>query len=136
VAQPERAIAALKKSLAINPMCEQCHLQLGLILSQRDNPGAEAEKALREAIRLNPGDVTAHYELGRILAKQNHAQEAITELRKTIELDSKNDRAYYQLGRVYLAMGDEANARICLDTVRDLKEKRRAASEEHLSRSR
>jgi cytochrome c-type biogenesis protein CcmH/NrfG len=135
LAQPERAITALQKSLAINPMCEQCYLQLGLILSQRES-GAEAEKALREAIRLNPSDVTAHYELGRILAKQNHTQEAITELRKTIELDSKNDRAYYQLGRVYLAMGDEANARICLDTVRDLKEKRRAASEERLSRSR
>ena len=135
LAQPEQAIAALKKSLTINPGCEQCHLQLGLILAGRDL-SAEAEMSFREAIRLNPGDVTAHYELGRILAKENHAPEAVAELRKAIELDSGNDRAYYQLGRVYLAMGDKANARICLDTVRDLKEKRRAASEERLSRSR
>jgi tetratricopeptide (TPR) repeat protein len=134
MAQPSRAIAAMRKAVTINPGCEQCYFQLALLLG--DSGGeSEAMQLLREAIRLNPRDASAHYELGKIMAQQKRNSEAIAELRKTIEYDREHDRAYYQLGRLYLALGDRAEAQTFFETARDLKEKRRAASQERLSNS-
>jgi Flp pilus assembly protein TadD len=99
-----------------------------------DNGGeTEALRSLREAIRLNPTNVSAHYELGKALAKRKQQTEAVAEFQKAIELDPQLDTAYFQLGRIYLAAGDRAKAQTYLDTSRDLKEKRRAASEARLS---
>jgi cytochrome c-type biogenesis protein CcmH/NrfG len=45
---------------------------------------AEAERELREAIRLAPGLGEAHRELGRLYARQGRAAEAATALREAL----------------------------------------------------
>ena len=126
------AIAAIRKSLAINPQCEQCCFHLALVFLDAGND-AEATALLRKVIRMNPSNASAHFQLGKTLAKQKNHTEAIAELQKTIDLDPQQDLAYYQLGHAYLATGDRPKGEAYLATARELKEKRRAAAEDRMS---
>lgn len=126
------AIVALRKAASIHPGCEQCDLHLALVLLDKGDE-SEALRLLREAIRLNPANASAHYQLGKTLAQRKENSEAVAELEKAVELDPSQDRACYQLGRLYLTLGDKARSQMYFDKVRDLKEKRLAVSQEHLS---
>lgn len=128
------AITAIRKSLIINPACEQCYFHLSLVFLDAGND-VEAKVLLRKVISMNPSNASAHFQLGKTLAKQKENAEAIEELKRTIDLDPQQDLAYYQLGHVFLAMGDRPGAEAYLATARALKEKRRAAAEERLSKA-
>jgi tetratricopeptide (TPR) repeat protein len=52
----------------------------------------------REAIRLDPGLVKAHYSLGMALRGKNQLAEAIAELREAVRLDPRNAAAFADLG--------------------------------------
>ena len=49
-----------------------------------------------------------------------------------VALDPRQDLAYYQLGRLYLAMGEREKGQACLKMATELKEKRRAATQERV----
>jgi tetratricopeptide (TPR) repeat protein len=53
-------------------------------LADWDWSGAEA--AFRESIRLNPGYAEAHYELGVLLMRQRHLEQAMTSIRRAVFL--------------------------------------------------
>jgi eukaryotic-like serine/threonine-protein kinase len=68
--------------------------------------GAAAEKAVREALRLQPSMYEAHYHLGRALLAQQRYPEAIAAFQQARELSPEAWTSDLGLGQVYLAQGD------------------------------
>ena len=68
--------------------------------------GAAAEKAVREALRLQPSMYEAHYHLGRALLAQQRYQEAIAAFQQARELSPEASTSDLGLGQAYLAQGD------------------------------
>ncbi len=65
-----------------------------------------AEKASREALRLQPSFVPAYYHLGRALLLQKRYAEAIDSFQREKELSPNSTMADLGLGQVYLAQGN------------------------------
>jgi serine/threonine protein kinase/tetratricopeptide (TPR) repeat protein len=65
-----------------------------------------AEKASREALRLQPSFVPAYYHLGRALLLQKRYAEAIASFQREKELSPNGTMADGGLGQAYLAQGD------------------------------
>ena len=64
----------------------------------------------RQAVRFNPNDATAHYNLGRILANRGQLDEAVIQFQKTLEIRHNDDEAHNNLGIALAGLGriDEA----------------------------
>ena len=71
----ERADAASRAALALDPELAEAHVSRGLALVYSKR-GEEAEQEFRQAIRLNPKLFEAHYFFGRALLQQGRAEEA------------------------------------------------------------
>jgi serine/threonine protein kinase/Flp pilus assembly protein TadD len=69
-----------------------------------------AEKASREALRLQPSFVPAYYHLGRALLLQKRYAEAIDFFQREKELSPNSTMADLGLGQVYLAQGNYEQA--------------------------
>jgi serine/threonine protein kinase/predicted Zn-dependent protease len=69
-----------------------------------------AEKASREALRLQPSFVPAYYHLGRALLLQKRYAEAIDSFQREKELSPNSTMAELGLGQVYLAQGNYEQA--------------------------
>lgn len=67
-------------------------------------------KIYKIIIELNPSNVHARIELGKIYVKQRKEAEAERLFTKVIELDAKNVHARLELGRLYVKQGKEAEA--------------------------
>ena len=80
-----------------------------LCYKQPPDPVA-AERASREALRLQPSFVPAYYHLGRALLLQKRYAEAITSLQREKELSPNSTMADLGLGQVYLAQGNYEQA--------------------------
>jgi tetratricopeptide (TPR) repeat protein len=63
------------------------HTMLAVVKAQYDFEWAEAMTTLQRAIRLNPGDATAHHWFGYVLMELGHFEEAEREFQKAAELD-------------------------------------------------
>jgi serine/threonine protein kinase/cytochrome c-type biogenesis protein CcmH/NrfG len=70
----------------------------------------DAEKAVREALRLQPSMYEAHYHLGRALLAQKRYSEAIAAFEQARELSPEASTSDLGLGQVYLAQGDYQKA--------------------------
>ena len=69
------ALEPLHSAVRIRPGCEVCHEKLGrALLATSDVPGGIAE--LEEAIRLDPNDPKAHFELGRAYRQAGQTERA------------------------------------------------------------
>jgi len=66
----------------------------------------EAERHLRQAAELNPGDVEAHLNLGRVLHNLSRTTEALAEFDQVLKLDPKTPLARFHRGMVLLALGN------------------------------
>ena len=75
----------------------------------------EAEKELREAVRLNPEMAQAHYQLGTVLEAEDHTDAAITALQEAIRLDANYAEPHYELARIYRKQGKSAAAKAEVD---------------------
>jgi tetratricopeptide (TPR) repeat protein len=71
---------------------------------------AEAEKAFRETIAINPNHFRANLLLGRILGMKNDPQGALAYSRKAVSLEPNSADAHKFLANVYIELGDNANA--------------------------
>lgn len=71
----------------------------------------EAEKAIEEAIQLNPDEVLAYINLGNLLDQVGKKEEAEKAYQKAISIDPKNVRAHYNLGLLYSEQGKLKEAR-------------------------
>jgi serine/threonine protein kinase/Flp pilus assembly protein TadD len=72
----ERAEAAAKKAVSLDPDLAEAHASLGTALSL-SHRHAEAEQSFRTAIRLNPGLFEAHYFFARDSFAQGKLEQAI-----------------------------------------------------------
>lgn len=110
------AVSAHREAVALAPSGGSFHAGLGRALAASDDPDSrpEALLALRSAVRLNPGDVDARYELGKLLLAANRPEEAVSVLEEAVRQEPEFHNAYYVLGQAHLRAGRPERARECL----------------------
>ncbi len=86
------AIKAYKKILAKNPKDDVAHFNLGRSYNKL-NEDKDAEKSLRQAVKLKPDDTEYQTELGAIMIKFAKYDEAISVLKRALKLDESNSQA-------------------------------------------
>jgi tetratricopeptide (TPR) repeat protein len=106
-----RAEAVVAARLTANkyPDSALAYLVLGEMLNREGNL-VDAERALHEAIRLDPKRGKAYFELGYAQHNQRKWREAIESYRRAIELQPGFTLAHYNLGLSLQAINDEAGA--------------------------
>jgi tetratricopeptide (TPR) repeat protein len=113
----DRAIAEYKKALDTNPRNVHAHQRLGFLLynNQRQFEAGLAQTA--EALRLDPNDACAHYDLGMALMHQAQFDAALPHLAQAVRLMPEGfDRRYnpadmqYALASAWIAKGDFTQA--------------------------
>ena len=82
----EKARAAARKSLDLNPRLAEGHVALGAVIEAYDWNWAEAEREYRRALELSPGLPAAHLWYGMFLRDQGRLREALPELRRAAQL--------------------------------------------------
>ena len=70
---------------------------------------ARAAVAYELALRLHPGVLWGHYQLGRIAFVQGHFADALKELNAEMQANPGNLRALYERGLVYLYRGEKGD---------------------------
>ena len=108
----EKARAAARKSLELNPRLAEGHVALAAVIEAYDWNWAEAEHEYRKALELSPGLPAAHLWYGMFLRDQGRMSEAMPELRRAAELEP-----YSVLTSVNLAYGllSEGNYAVALE---------------------
>lgn len=71
----------------------------------------EAEKNLREAIRIEPDLAKAHFQLGTVLDDLDRPQEALAELREAARLDAAYPEPHMAMARLLHKLGRESDAK-------------------------
>jgi serine/threonine-protein kinase len=82
-----KAKSAVAKALEIDDTLAEAYASLGWIKTFYDWDWAEAEKAFKRALELNPNYAAAHYFYGLYLSITGHGVEAFAEVKKSVELD-------------------------------------------------
>jgi tetratricopeptide (TPR) repeat protein len=88
----EKAAKAYEKIIDKDPKNDVAHFNLGRSYNKL-NKDKEAEKALRQAVKLKPDDIEYQTEFGAILVKLSNYDEAVTALKKAVALDDTNSQA-------------------------------------------
>lgn len=121
--QMDKAVAAYRQELAIDPYSTTSMYKLGSLLVLKQNP-AEGVALLNRALRADPTLNDAHYYLGTGLMDLNRSQEAIQQFRLAIAADPENGRAmtsYYKLARLYRTLGDTRQAQDAMQNFLQMK---------------
>jgi tetratricopeptide (TPR) repeat protein len=105
----QKAIEQYTKAVSFNR--EQPHpsswppLDFAITLMNAGRP-EDAEAALHEAIKFDPGNSRAHYQLGVVLDQKGDMQGAIGSLSHATELDPTYAEPHFALARIYRRLGD------------------------------
>ena len=67
---------------------------------------------IRQALRIDPEYVKAHYNLGNILLKQGKTEEAITHFFQAIKINPDFVRAYNKIGLILFKLGKFDRAKV------------------------
>jgi predicted Zn-dependent protease len=93
----------------------------------------EAEPLLREVVTATPSNASAQFELGKLLHARGDTAGAIRALESAVAANPEQDEAWYLLGRIHMRTGERSRAQRELETVKQIKERRRSAAERHLA---
>jgi len=87
-----------------------------MLISTEKNTGqyVEAQKEIERSIRLRPSYALAHYQLGRLLVRENDYAGARQELEKAVTLEAAFPEAYFQLAHAYTRLGEKEKAKAAL----------------------
>jgi len=70
----------------------------------------ESQAQLRQAVKLEPQDRGAHYELARVLFRMKRLEEAAREGEEALRAGGPDYRVHYLLSRIYTAAGNQERA--------------------------
>ena len=108
--QKNLARTLAEKALKLDPTLADADVALGMIYQNYDRDWAASERALRDAIRKNPGHAEAHHELSMLLIRVARFVEAVDESRQALNFAPTSSRFYGGLGEVYLFGGSYEEA--------------------------
>jgi Flp pilus assembly protein TadD len=106
--RPEDAAREYRRATEIDPEMAEAHLNLGLVLLDRD-PEA-AVPAFVRAAELLPGRARPHFLLGLALERSEQPVEAVEAYRRAVALDADDFEFHFALARTLLALGRFAEA--------------------------
>ena len=109
--EPDRAAAAYRKALALNPANATAHNNLGVILLKRKKLD-EAMAHFLKALQAKPSDPHCRRNIGDTLIHQGKTDEAMARYREALRLDPKYTEVRVNLGLLLLMARrhDEATA--------------------------
>lgn len=99
-----RAKTHFERALAVEPGNPHYLLHLGIVLAELDDP--HALPVLEEAVRADPSNPLARFNLGRLYRQAGELRKARIELEIAVRMRPKLARAQYQLAAVYRSMGE------------------------------
>ena len=110
--QYEKAIAAGKRSIELNPNSAQVHGLMGKTLIYAGRPD-EAIGYLKKGIRLNPFPPYWYFsDSGRCYLLKGQYEKALTEFKKALQRSSKAIPVHWYLAMTYTLLDREEEARI------------------------
>jgi len=96
--QPERAIAAYREALKINPDDVSSNYNLGKLLAE-NGQYEEAEMVFLKLVQINKRDAITYYgQIMQMYDKAGNYNKAVEAARKIVELSPNNEVALYNLG--------------------------------------
>lgn len=106
---PDRAKAAYRKALELDPAHPDAHLNLGRLLHEE---GAldEAERHYRSALSTDPESARAFFNLGVALEDKDRPGGAVEAYEAAVRLDPELAVAHFNLSRILERMGRRADA--------------------------
>jgi tetratricopeptide (TPR) repeat protein len=110
--EPLLAVLDFERAIQYRPDHVDSWLKLGQALSTAGKPPADAERAYRMGLSLEPSSTEALTQLGRVLATQGHTAEAVLSYRSAVAADPQAKDARYRLAQLLEDNGDPAGARI------------------------
>jgi TolB-like protein/tetratricopeptide (TPR) repeat protein len=102
----DRAKQYGRLALDLDPLSADAHAVMGAVAFQVELEFDEAERELREAIRLNPSSAAAHQWLGETLLLQGRLEDAAGALARAVELDPLSPMPELLLGFTAVVGGD------------------------------
>jgi tetratricopeptide (TPR) repeat protein len=112
----DKAIRDYTKALEVNPVNPQVHMRLGYLLYHKKHKYDEGMKHTLEAVRLDPENGCARFDLGLALFQQQKMEEAVKQLKMAVNLPNATPALYPPeemwelLGSACLFKGDAADA--------------------------
>ncbi len=105
----EKASAAYRSAIALDPGHAEAHLNLGRLLHEAGRLGAAREQ-YRSAADANPSDPRPLYNLGILCEDEGAVEEAIHAYRAAVEIDGAMAEAHFNLSRLLEARGEATPA--------------------------
>jgi len=103
----------LEHVIRLVPNHSDAYAQLGIgWIDDASSPDhlRRAEQALRKALELNPLNVEARFQLGRLYRLRNQPREAIPQLEEAVRLMPQSSSAPFELAKAYDLTGQAAKA--------------------------
>jgi tetratricopeptide (TPR) repeat protein len=101
--QLDKGLDTLKDLISTQPDSADAHLQLGLLMARRRQPGDQERAAteFREALRLDPSSDASRLALARTLISYHKFSDAVPLLVEYTSHQSKDAQGFYELGLAY-----------------------------------
>ncbi|MDQ6707612.1 MAG: tetratricopeptide repeat protein, partial [Acidobacteriota bacterium] len=122
----ENLTAVSQQFLQDNPSDYRGYYYLAAAKEGSKQDGAEAEKLVRESLRLNPNFAASYALLGKVLVTNDRAGDGAEALEQATRLRPDYAPAHLYLANAYRKLGRTADAKREFDTVRILKQKEQA----------
>ncbi len=105
----DRALAELRRELAIQPDNVYAHLQIAFeLLSRADAAGARPHA--ERAVALAPGLFAAHHALGRVLVESGEVEAGLRELEEAVRLAPESAPTQFAVAQAYARLGRQAES--------------------------
>jgi tetratricopeptide (TPR) repeat protein len=97
-------------ALTQNPFDEKAALRLGELEAVRGNDQEKAFALYSQAVKLQPDDPEACYELGKMLLSRNETEKAVQQLEHAVQFDPTNAVIHFRLSTAYRKLGRTVDA--------------------------